>query len=74
VAPAAAILSHAQVIGLYPLSLVPLFIGPPLGILTHVYSLRNLAMLSSAAEVNASGKAAEAERRGLGTEGAVPTA
>jgi hypothetical protein len=47
VAPAAAILSHAQLIGLYPLSLVPLFIGPPLGILTHVYSLRNLAKLSS---------------------------
>ncbi len=47
VAPAAAFLSGAQVIGLYPLSLVPLFIGPPLGILAHVYSLRNLALLSS---------------------------
>jgi hypothetical protein len=32
VAPTAAVLSQAQVIGLYPLSLVPLFIGPPLGI------------------------------------------
>jgi hypothetical protein len=49
VAPAAAILSGAQLIGLYPLSLVPLFIGPPLGILTHVYSLRNLAAISSGA-------------------------
>jgi hypothetical protein len=54
VAPAAAVLSHAQLIGLYPLSLVPLFIGPPLGILTHVYSLRNLAKLSSSAAADAS--------------------
>jgi hypothetical protein len=42
-APIAAVLSHTQVLGLYPLALVPLFVGPPLGILTHVYSLRNLA-------------------------------
>jgi hypothetical protein len=42
VAPTAAILSRAQVLALYPISLVPLFIGPPLGILTHIYSLRNL--------------------------------
>lgn len=49
VAPAAAVLSQAQVLGLYPLSLVPLFIGPPLGLLTHVYSLRNLAVRGSAA-------------------------
>src|SRR5215471_3124333 len=48
VAPASAFLSHAPVIGLYPLSLVPLFLGPPLGILTHVYSLRNLATHSPA--------------------------
>jgi hypothetical protein len=48
VAPAAAVLSHAQVIGLYPLNLVPLFIGPPLGILTHIYSLRNLAAVARA--------------------------
>lgn len=54
VAPAAAFLSGAQMIGLYPLSLVPLFIGPPLGILAHVYSLRNLAMLSSSAVPDAS--------------------
>jgi hypothetical protein len=49
VAPASAVLSGAQVLGLFPLSLVPLFIGPPLGLLTHVYSLRNLALSSSAA-------------------------
>jgi len=47
VAPVSAVLSGAQVLGLYPLSLVPLFLGPPLGILTHVYSLRNLATHSS---------------------------
>jgi len=27
-----------------PLAFVPLFFGPPLGILTHIYSLRNLAV------------------------------
>jgi hypothetical protein len=43
VAPASAVLSGAPALTLYPLSLVPLFIGPPLGILTHVLSLRNLA-------------------------------
>jgi hypothetical protein len=54
VAPAAAVLSGAQVIGLYPLSLIPLFLGPPLGILTHVHSLRNLALLSSRARADVS--------------------
>jgi hypothetical protein len=73
VAPAAAVLSQAQVIGLYPLSLFPLFIGPPLGILMHVYSLRNLAMLSSAAVVEASGQSLTAERRGVKIESAVRT-
>lgn len=43
VAPAAAVLSNAPVITLYPLVLVPLFIGPPMGILTHLCSLRNLS-------------------------------
>src|SRR5215813_1123079 len=47
-APIAAVLSHAQVLALYPLALVPLFVGPPLGLLTHVYSLRNLATAVSA--------------------------
>ena len=42
VAPTAAILSRAQVLALYPISLVPLFIGPPLGILIHIWSLSNL--------------------------------
>jgi hypothetical protein len=46
VAPTAAVLSGANVIALYPLALVPLFIGPPLGILTHIYSLRNLAAVA----------------------------
>ena len=54
VAPASAVLSGARVLGLYPLSLVPLFIGPPLGILAHVYSLRNLAATSSAATAGVS--------------------
>jgi hypothetical protein len=45
VAPAAAVLSGAQVLALYPVSLIPLFIGPPLGILTHIYSLRNLRIV-----------------------------
>lgn len=44
VAPASAILSHAQVLAIYPLALVPLFIGPPMGILTHVLSLRSLSV------------------------------
>jgi hypothetical protein len=56
VAPASAVLSGAQVLGLFPLSLVPLFIGPPLGLLTHVYSLRNLATLSTAAAASGSRK------------------
>jgi hypothetical protein len=43
VAPAAAILSHAQVLNIFPLALVPLFVGPPMGILTHVLSLRSLS-------------------------------
>jgi hypothetical protein len=43
VAPATALLFQARVLSIYPLALVPLFLGPPLGILTHVLSLRNLA-------------------------------
>ncbi len=42
VAPTAAVLSQSTNIGRFPLVIVPLFLGPPLGILTHVYSLRNL--------------------------------
>jgi hypothetical protein len=42
VAPIAATLSHAPALVLFPLNLVPLFVGPPIGVLTHVLSLRNL--------------------------------
>jgi hypothetical protein len=44
VAPMAAIFSGARILEMFPLSLVPLFVGPPLGILTHIYSLRNLTV------------------------------
>jgi hypothetical protein len=74
VAPAAAILSGAQVIGLYPLSLVPLFIGPPLGILTHVYSLRNLALLSSSSVADPAHRLPTAERHTTTIEGVFRTA
>jgi hypothetical protein len=42
VAPLSAFLSQAQVVTAYPLPLVPLFLGPPLGMLLHLLSLRNL--------------------------------
>jgi len=45
-APISSVLSHATNVGRFPLVLVPLFLGPPLGILTHIYSLRNLAVNS----------------------------
>ena len=44
VAPATALYFEASVLSIYPLNLVPLFLGPPIGILTHIYSLRNLAV------------------------------
>ena len=59
VAPTAAVLSRAQVISVYPLALVPLFIGPPIGILTHVYSLRNLSTVTRAQEAHRSTTAGE---------------
>jgi hypothetical protein len=71
VAPAAAVLSHAQLIGLYPLSLIPLFIGPPLGLLTHVYSLRNLATLPASSVASAS-RTSE-DRRDAATDAAFRT-
>src|SRR5262245_34342889 len=49
VAPATALIFQARVLNIYPLALVPLFLGPPLGILTHILSLRNLAVTRSAA-------------------------
>lgn len=42
VATASAVLSHSTNISRFPLVIVPLFLGPPLGILLHLYSLRNL--------------------------------
>jgi hypothetical protein len=47
IAPATALIFQARVLGIYPLALVPLFLGPPLGILTHILSLRNLAVTRS---------------------------
>jgi hypothetical protein len=47
-ATATALAFHAPVLSIYPIALVPLFLGPPLGILTHALSLRNLAVTRSA--------------------------
>jgi hypothetical protein len=49
VAPATALFFQARVLNIYPLDLVPLFLGPPIGILTHICSLRNLAIPNSSA-------------------------
>jgi hypothetical protein len=49
VAPATALIFQARVLAIYPLALVPLFLGPPLGILTHILSFRNLALTKTAA-------------------------
>ena len=51
VAPATALYFQARVLNIYPLDLVPLFLGPPLGILTHILSLRNLAVAKTAVAV-----------------------
>jgi hypothetical protein len=51
VAPATALLFQARVLAIYPLDLVPLFLGPPIGILTHILSLRNLAVARTAIPV-----------------------
>lgn len=48
VAPAAAVLTGADALRMGPVALIALFIGPPLGILTHVWSLRNLGLQRSA--------------------------
>src|SRR5262249_214598 len=53
VAPATALTLQAEVLNIYPVALVPLILGPPLGILTHVLSLRNLAVTRPAAPVTA---------------------
>jgi hypothetical protein len=41
-APASAVLFGSEGLRFYPLVLVPLFIGPPLSILIHIGSLRNI--------------------------------
>ncbi len=51
VAVAAAVLTQTTNVNRFPLVIVPLFLGPPLGILTHVYSLRNLAATRESAGV-----------------------
>ena len=48
VAPATALYFEARVLSIYPLNLVPLFLGPPIGILTHIYSLRTLVVTKTA--------------------------
>ena len=53
VAPATALFFQSRVLNIYPLALVPLFLGPPIGILTHIYSLRNLAVANSSARATA---------------------
>jgi hypothetical protein len=50
-ATATALAFQAPVLSIYPIALVPLFLGPPLGILTHVFSLRNLAVTGSTGPV-----------------------
>jgi hypothetical protein len=50
-ATATALLFQAPVLSIYPIVLVPLFLGPPLGIVTHVLSLRNLAVAQPARSV-----------------------
>lgn len=49
VATATAVLSHSTNVGRFPIVIVPLFLGPPLGILAHIYSLRNLAVTRASA-------------------------
>jgi hypothetical protein len=50
VAVIAAVLTQTTNVSRFPLVIVPLFLGPPLGILTHLYSLRNLAVTRGAAD------------------------
>lgn len=49
VAPTMAVLTQSANIARFPLVVVPLFLGPPIGMLTHLYSLRNLAVNPAAA-------------------------
>jgi len=47
IAPLAAVLTQSGGISTYPQVVVPLFLGPPMGILMHVASLRNLYLRKS---------------------------
>jgi hypothetical protein len=49
VAPASALATGAAVATIYPIAIVPLFVGPPLAVLLHVFSLRNLLVSQPAA-------------------------
>jgi hypothetical protein len=65
VATAAAVLTHTTNVGRMPLVIVPLFLGPPIGILTHIWSLRNLratrrAEIANRTPVSLGGEAATA--------------
>src|SRR5262245_33722518 len=67
VAPAAAFLSRAAVLGMYPLNLVPLFVGPPISILAHVYSIRNLRVPSASVPPGGVFDRARSQENALGT-------
>jgi hypothetical protein len=62
VAVTTAVLSHSTNVDRFPIVIVPLFLGPPLGILAHIYSLRNLAVtrasIASARTATSAGRAA----------------
>ena len=60
-APTAAVLTQTTNIYHFPVVVVPLFLGPPMGILTHIYSLRNLSQNRSGA-VSASTRALPSAR------------
>jgi hypothetical protein len=51
VAVTTAVVTQSTNIARFPIVIVPLFLGPPLGILTHLYSLRNLRVTRKAQPV-----------------------
>lgn len=51
VAPASAVYFGAKGLGTFPLLMIPLFLGPPLGTLLHICSLRNLTLSQREATV-----------------------
>jgi hypothetical protein len=60
VATTTAVLTHSTNIGRFPIVVVPLFLGPPIGVLTHIYSLRNLSVNQPAGESTCALKAESA--------------